>query len=198
MRKTTIALALAATLALGAATPAFAANAPGISNTDDFASNGATTEVSAIPDASQIAATIPLKVSIVAPMAGGAFTAPLPADYKITNNSVFDIYVIEFTPTSKQNWQLVQSDPSAAPALNNRHGDIMATLNTVALTEGAKATVTAAQAGDWKASAKTAGVAGTLGLTLAGKNSQLTNVTADQAEAVMDIVYKISAAAPTA
>ncbi|WP_101722410.1 hypothetical protein [Eggerthella timonensis] len=194
MKKTAITLALATTLALGTAVPAFAANTAGATGTDGFSSNNATTEVSAIPDASQIAATIPLKVSVVAPMAGGAITAPAATDYKITNNSLFDIYVTEFTPTSKSDWQIVASDPSGAAAGGSRHGDIQATLNTLQLVEATTTSITAAQADDWKAAAN----AGTLGLALAGKNSQLTSVTADSAEAVMDIVYKISAAKPTA
>lgn len=197
MKKTKITLALATTLALGMAQPAFAANSAGATNPDDFANNSATTEVSAIPDASQIAATIPLSVAIVAPMAGGTFTAPLPADYKIENNSVFDIYVTKFTPSAKTNWGIVQADPSSAGPITGSHGDILATLNTLALTEATDTVITAAQADDWKAEAAVGGTAGTLGLTLAGKNSQLTGVSVDTSEAVMDIVFKISAAKPT-
>lgn len=197
MKKTTVTLALAATLAVAATQPAFAENASSSSDTGDFAKNSATTEVSAIPDASQLAATVPLKVSIVAPMVGGSFDAPATESYKIENKSVFDIYVTDVEAKAKANWGLVGSDPSAGGPASAAHGEIQATLNGLGLT-GSKQAITPEQAANWKVPAKTGDVNGALGLALAGKNSQLKDVTANTAEAVMDIVFTIGPTAPTA
>lgn len=197
MKKLTTALALTAVLAAGAAQPAFAANDPSSSDTGNFAKNNATTEVSAIPDASQLAATVPLKVGIVAPMVGGSFNAPADTAYKIENKSVFDIYVTDVEAKAKANWGLVSNDPSASGPQTAAHGEIQASLNGLGLT-GSKQAITAAQSADWKVPAKAGDVNGSLGLALAGKNSQLKDVTANTAEAVMDIVFTIGPSAPTA
>lgn len=195
MRKTTVTLALAAALAVAAAQPAFAENAPSASDAGDFEKNNATTEVSAIPDASQLAATVPLKVGIVAPMVGGAFEAPSKESYKIENKSVFDIYVTDVEAKAKANWGLVGSDPSANGPSSASHGEVQALLNGLDLSRG-KQSIPSAQAADWKVPAKADGINGSLGLALTGKNSQLKDVTADSAEAVMDIVFTIGPAIP--
>ena len=79
-RKMFAALALSATLAMGAV-PAFAAEPADTDATDagGFTGNAATTTVSIKTDASQISAEIPMKMQIVANAAGGNSTAPTAA-----------------------------------------------------------------------------------------------------------------------
>lgn len=125
-RKMFAALALSATLAMGAV-PAFAADGdmtPGVEGSSNFKDNNnkATTTVSIKTDASQISATIPMKMTVIADANGGPIKAPGTDAYKVTNNSSFDVYITSVKGVEKvrDDWQLI----SNAQAGNSSGGSI--------------------------------------------------------------------------
>lgn len=202
-RKMFAALALSATLAMGAV-PAFAADSDGTSveGSGDFKdnSNKATTVVSIKTDASQISATIPVKATIVAKANGGDITAPTADAYKVTNNSSFDVYITSVKATEKAGWKLADS----VDVTNNPTG----TVADIALSvgpKGASATETdkptvlkkdtaVAVTGDaMKMSAKAdSGTDNELGLVMKGQSTKVKTV-ADTAVEAIGVEYTISA-----
>lgn len=207
MKKTLASAALAATLAFGM-TPALAFAADSASGdpepsvgteSGDFADKRTgTTEISIVPDASQVNATVPVKISIVAPITGGAVTAPSKEAYLIENNSIFDVYVTSMKAKMKPGFGLVTSDPSGTSSNVGAKGDFMISVNGVTLDPNDAVTITAEQADSFKAMAKLRddAPAGKLRLDVKGKNSILKEVTAGTPVAVLELSYTVSATKP--
>ena len=205
MKKKTLASAvLAATLALGTVPAlAFAAEGdpePSVGNqTSDFATERTgETEISIVPDATQVSATIPLKISIVAPITGGSIKAPSAEAYLIENSSIFDVYVTSMKAEVKPGFGLVSTDPSGSSPQVGAKGDFMITVNGVTLDPNGSVAITAEQADSFKAMAKLRDDApnGKLQLDVKGKNSILKEVTAGTPVAVLDLSYTVSATKP--
>lgn len=206
-RKMFAALALSATLAMGAV-PAFAAepNGTSVEGSGDFKddSNKATTVVSIKTDASQISATIPMKATIVAKANGGDVTAPTADSYKVTNNSSFDVYITSIQGTAQNGWELLSSDAVSDNTASGAVADVSLTVGP----RGADATTTDSPVristtkvdmkdATMKIAAKgAADGADTLGLVLAGKTTKVKSVSANAVDAV-SIQYTISAQDPT-
>lgn len=203
-KKALASAALAATLALGTV-PALAFAAEGDpepsvgTESGDFATERTgTTEISVVPDASQVSATVPVKISIVAPITGGAVTAPSKEAYLIENSSIFDVYVTGMEAKMKPGFGLVASDPSGSSPQIGAKGDFMISVNGVTLDPNGSVKITAEQADSFKAMAKLRddAPAGKLKLDVKGKNSILKEVTAGEPVAVLDLSYTVSATKP--
>ncbi len=201
-RKMFAALALSATLAMGAV-PAFADEPKDTDATgpDAFKENAATTTVSIKTDASQISAVIPMQVQIVANAAGGDIAAPTAAKYRITNKSSFDIYVTKISgaAVADSGWNL---KPSIADINNNADGavgDIALGVKkaddaaAAVIPVGAEQKVTGDKMKMEKAPAAGASTtAHELGLEVSGQTTKVKSVAATATEAVK-ITYTISA-----
>ena len=191
MKKKVLATAaLAATLAFGTAVPAFA----DAGATDDKSfTKSQTTTVSIETNTDQLSASIPIKMTVVAPAGGGDITAPGSDVYKITNNSLIPIYVtsLKGAEVADSGWKLVStiSDTVAGTV-----GDIQMSVNDKQIT----ATGTTDVTGDaMKINAKAEGVDNTLGLTVVGKTTPVKS-TSDKAVEAIKITYTIAATAATA
>lgn len=179
-KKMFAALALSATLAMGAV-PAFAADdgtAVGENKNLDT-DNKATTTVSVKTTVGQISAAIPVTATIVASMDGGAILAPSAAadGYRIENNSIFSIKVTGAEAKAGTGWELKNASiaESTLPATASM-GDIYLTLQP-----GSDGSATAWNCGEtfatgdsWVVPASADGkAAGVLPLQLAGNTSKL-------------------------
>ncbi|WP_101722026.1 hypothetical protein [Eggerthella timonensis] len=201
-RKMFAALALSATLAMGAA-PAFAAEPADTGATDagGFTGNAATTTVSIKTDASQISAEIPMKVQIVANAAGGAITSPTADAYKITNKSSFDIYVTKISGAAvdASKWTLENAINDINNTPKGSIGDIALGVKKDGADDATKVVVGSEQkiTGDtMKMTSAPAADAGTtthiLGLDVSGTTTKVKSVSDTATEAVK-ITYTISA-----
>lgn len=212
-RKMFAALALSATLAMGAV-PAFAADAdmePGVSTeTKNFKddNNKASTVVSVKTDASQISAIIPMKMTVVADANGGSIKAPSAEAYKVTNNSSFDVYITSVKGVEKvhDDWQLI-SNAQAGNASGGTIADISlkigkmtadgtaidaATQTTVSTSETAISGAKELKVGAVKADDVNANV---LGIAVEGSTTKASKVNATAVD-VIGLEYTISAQKP--
>lgn len=203
-RKMFAALALSATLAMGAV-PAFAVDAGDIvkdSEKQIDLAKGQETVVSVKTVVGQIDATIPTKVVINASTDGGQVGVPAATSYRIVNNSIFDLQVSGVSAKNADDWGFKPGSISAvegvypAPA-EGKIGDIYMTLAPKDKASSAF-TLTNAEAkfnpsADWKISAKSGSTAGELGLQLDGVTSRLSKVLADKETSdAMTITFTVS------
>lgn len=208
-RKMFAALALSATLAMGAV-PAFAAD-PAASTTDPAqieSGNTQTTTVSVQTKVGQISAKIPVAVGIVADMNGGGIMAPKPEDgvlqsgYRIENHSIFAIQVTAATATADTAKWYLKSDTMAdgaepTPDTSASAGDVYLTLkpgNGTAWVLGKDFSTVSATADEWTVDPATVSggstTPGVLQLGLDGKTSKLKE-SFETAQKVVDIKYTI-------
>lgn len=205
-RKMFAALALSATLAMGAV-PAFATVGDGeiVTGSEDAIdlNTGQNTVVSVKTVVDQISATIPTKVIINASTDGGAVGVPAPTSYKIVNNSIFDLQVSGVSAKASAQWGF-KSDPITkvdnaypVPSDDKYIGDMYMTLAPKEKAASAfKLTNTAATfspTADWKIPAKSGSTSGELGLQLAGETTKLSKVLADsETSEAMTITFTVS------
>ena len=200
MKKKLVAVGLAATLALGAV-PALAFAAGGATDPTSLdSSNSASTNVKVATVVGQIDATIPLNMVISAPMTGGALTGA-PDNYKIVNNSIFDIKVSTAAVTVETtDWgATLKTDPIAAntePTGAGAAGDIQLEMTPGSET-AAKWNMSSpfADAGTkWVASGKAGSTSGELLLNVSGSVSKLKkSFDAATPSKVVTVKYTISA-----
>lgn len=193
-KKALTALALSATLVMGVAPAAFAADA-GVNKTGSIANDGtASTTLNVFATASQIQATIPIEITVVSPANGGTITAPTAEAYKITNNGSDAIKVTEIKGVDGNGWKAVKT-------LTEDVADMTATTGELALT--VKAGASAALAVDSAAATAVtapndsyftvAADGGSLGLTLAGESKVKNPLTDATAYKAVQIAYTVSA-----
>lgn len=190
MKKKVLATAaLTAALAFGTAVPAFAAE----SATEDTAfTKDQTTTVSIETNTDQLSASIPIKMTVVAPAGGGDIKAPGSDAYKITNNSLIPIYVTSLTGGEKDaGWKLVSaiSDTVAGTV-----GDIQMSVNGTSVASGNTASIVGEA---MKVNEKGNEAGNVLGLTVAGKTTPVKS-TSDSAVEAVTITYTIAATPVTA
>ena len=203
-RKMFAALALSATLAMGAV-PAFAVDAGTVTPGSDGKINltdGQETVVSVKTVVGQIDATIPTKVVINASTDGGAVGVPSADSYKIINNSIFDLQVSGVSAASAAGWgfkpgSIDQVDGVyPAPSTSGNIGDIYMTLapkDKAASAFTLTNTAAFSPSADWKIPAKSNSAAGELGLQLGGTTSKLSQVIADDKTSdAMTITFTVS------
>lgn len=193
MKKKVLATAaLTAALAFGTAVPAFATE--DATNPESFDSNRSqTTTVSIETDKSQLSATIPVKMTVIAPVVGGNITAPSDAKYIIENNSLIPIYVTSIQGFAVENsgWGL-SSSVGATPTIGTV-GDISLAVNGLPVKE-AKTDINDAS---FKADVKgDAGTENILKLKVTGKTTAIKSASDDLVDAVK-ITYVISGTDPT-
>lgn len=193
MKKKVLATAaLTAALALGTAVPAFAAEDASDPQPFDNDRSQSTT-VSIETDKSQLSATIPIKMTVIAPVVGGNITAPSENKYVIENNSLIPIYVanIKGSAIEGSGWGLAPS-VGQAPTIGTV-GDISLAVNNVQVKEAG----TPITDDSFKADAKNeAGTGNTLNLKVTGKTTAIKSANDDLVEAVK-ITYVISGTEPT-
>lgn len=201
-KKMAAALALSAALAMGAV-PAFAADASVNSSgsfTDGNDNTGAaSTTLNVYATASQIQATIPVDITVVTPLEGGAITAPSASAYKIVNNNATSgLKVTKVQGVDNAGWKAVTE-------LTNPKTNMAAATGEMKLT--VKAGSSAAMAIDSSAATSipaeaqsyfTAPASGELGLTLAGTTSVKSNLTADTTYPAVKIAYTVAVDTPAA
>lgn len=190
MKKKVLATAaLAATLAVGTAVPAFAD--AGATEDKSF-TKSQTTTVSIETNTDQLSASIPIKMTVVAPAGGGDITAPGPDVYKITNNSLIPIYVTNLNggEVADSGWKLVST---ISDTVAGSIGDIQMTVNGKEITATGTTNVTG---DDMKINEKGNQASNTLGLTVAGKTTPVKS-TSDSAVQAVTITYTIAATAAT-
>lgn len=208
-RKMFAALALSATLAMGAV-PAFAAdpaeNPLDGSVTDAKAidkTGGQNTVVSVKTVVGQIDATVPTKVVISANTDGGDVAVPSATAYKIVNNSIFDLHVDTVKAVAGGDWAFKKEaigTPVPGPTAG-KIGDIYMALapkdKEATASFDLTNTTPFSYSADWKIPAKTDGGAGELGLQLKGGTTRLSQVLAEGTTSdAMTITFTVSTIAP--
>lgn len=174
-----MALALSATLAMGAV-PAFAEDTtPTGSATDPTATkdNKGNTVVSVQTLATNIKATIPLNVTVVGPADGGALTG-VPNNYQIENGSVYPIKVSAVQAVEDETikgWGLATGPLTTASTSTNTIGDLYLTLTPENGTLWI-ASKTENKPSDWYIGPKTDAGDTANKITLAGSVSQIKTV----------------------
>lgn len=207
-RKMFAALALSATLAMGAV-PAFAeepAENPLDGSVTDAQkidkTTGQNTVVSVKTVVGQIDATVPTKVVVSANTDGGDVAVPSATAYKIVNNSIFDLHVNSVKAEVGSNWAFSKDaikTPIPDPT-TGKIGDIYMALAPEGKADTASFDLTNTAAfkysADWKIPAKSTDP-GVLGLQLKGGTSRLSQVLAEGTTSdAMTITFTVSTVAP--
>lgn len=171
--KTALATASALALSCALAPAAFAANPEGttVGDEGDFGvDKKATTEVAMDVNTDQIAASVPVKLKVVAKTNGGDLLVPTEG-YKIVNKSPMAIHVDKMQAGSvATGWTLVSNKHAAAgTAPAGADNELFLSVKGTALSTTEAALTGAA----WNVAAKNDGATDELALTLEGTTSQL-------------------------
>lgn len=193
-RKMFAALALSATLAMGAV-PAFAAESgtsvgeqTGVTTADGAATGNTTLSVKTV--ATNIKATVPITMTVAGAAEGGSLTTP--ANYAIVNGSVYPISVQVKSSTegiADAVWTLVD-DASTLDKTNASNANKISVSLTPA-TADAAITLKATDSDAWKVEAKTADADTTCAIGVSGHITQ-TDKKAGVTSEALKLVYTIA------
>lgn len=202
-KKMLTAAVLTAALALGTA-PAFALDDPTVTDkTITGASGDVGTTVKVETTVSQIAAALPLEMTIAAPTAGGTTTVPSENSYKIVNKSIFPIKVTNAVASAETGWTLSASAINASTEPTSKAADTVGDLYLKLTPKGKTSAWTINSAltpADWTIGAASASAdTDELQFKLDGSNSKLAK-TFTGATKAFTLTYTIAAdsAAPAA
>lgn len=184
-------------LALACAPAAFAASSgAGVdSGTQDFVDNKADSLIRVKTDAEQLAAFVPLSVTLVADVKGGPLSAAPSADaYKITNNSYFAVKVSQVIAVAGSNWEYSDTALAMGTPASAAVGAINVTLTpgTAAGPTIVKGDGTSPSASDWTIGAATDAAGTALPIKVDGSTSALKKHIGDTASRAVTLSYTIS------
>lgn len=191
-QKMLAAVALSTTLVMGLAPAAFAADASaGEAGSFDATGTASTTMNVYTIGEDQIQATVPLAITVVTPVKGGAITAPSATAYKIVNNGSTDIKVTKIKGVDNGGWALKQTleDASAITTTGQMKLGIKAGASSeVSILSTGEGTLSAEDAAHFVAEKN----GGELGLALSGTTAVPTaGLTADKSYPAVKIQYTV-------
>lgn len=194
-KRATASVAVACALALACGSVAFAAPVAGVGGAGAFDKNEGHTTVNVATDAGQLAAEVPLTMTVVANAQGGSFaTGGTPTNYKLTNKSYFAIQVASVKAEKQTGWDYSDTALTAGSPSGMK---INLGLKPGSATN--PTTVTSAEvdtSGDtnWKVEAATDSAVATKTIAISGSTSPLSKSIGDTGEAAAKLTYTIQAA----